>query len=197
MTTYAVNRKTKEHRIAKPGEAWRHPWQLLSADEDGWVEWFGGECPLPDGVPFEAKRRDGEVAARVDSWLHGYGWRDITAYRPILDADTKPEAPAWDGDCPPPVGCVCEGHVQDTARQWRWVAVEVLMQKENECAVHVPSMGVLRWCDEFRPIRSQEDRAVEEMAEAIEDCGAISMRQSTAMEVARAIYRAGYRKEEA
>lgn len=98
----------------------------------------------------------------------------------------------WNGEGLPPAGIECEGHVQDTARQWRWVAVEVLMRKEHECAVHVPSMGVLRWCDEFRPIRSAEDMAVEAMTEVMtQDRRGVGVRR-----FAELLYRAGYRKIE-
>ena len=197
---YAINKQTKEHvdvtdmsmpRVAQYLNI--DEWYLVGADADGWIPWHGGECPLPDFAQCMYRMRDGDTDASEGSilwWEFEHDDTDIIAYRPILN--TEPKEPEWDGDCPPPVGCVCEGHVQDTARQWRWVAVEVLMQKEYECAVHVPSMGVLRWCDEFRPIRTPAQRAEDEaVMEMVGIVGDFDHNEGAC----RALYRAGYRPQ--
>lgn len=88
---YLVNRETKEHRIASEQAveamtnhpAFNEEWKLVEADDEGWIPWSGGECPLPD---------DCKVAIILDERIcdqdrAGYwGWRDysLTAYRPIL-----------------------------------------------------------------------------------------------------------------
>lgn len=56
------------------------------ADNDGWIEWAGGECPIPDDAEHEVKFRDGGKArdhgAAMDwRWTHDGYPGDIIAYR--------------------------------------------------------------------------------------------------------------------
>ena len=67
-----------------------HPaWPASASDitpSDGWIEWCGGECPIPDGVRFQMRWRDGHETAVLNNaarWV----WNnrgldvDIVAYR--------------------------------------------------------------------------------------------------------------------
>ena len=54
--------------------------------EPAWIPWGGGECPLPDGVEFEFKIRDGGMSGRVKhAPMYNWGCHnssgDIVAYR--------------------------------------------------------------------------------------------------------------------
>lgn len=55
--------------------------------EPAWIPWEGGECPLPDGVTFEFKRRDGLASKMINDgcfrWKHLAQPDDILAYRVI------------------------------------------------------------------------------------------------------------------
>jgi hypothetical protein len=56
--------------------------------EPAWIPWAGGECPLPDGVEFEFKRRDGLLSGKMRNdgcfrWKHLIQPDDIVAYRVI------------------------------------------------------------------------------------------------------------------
>jgi hypothetical protein len=42
------------------------------ADNDGWIEWAGGECPVEDGPTYELKFGDGETA--LDDDPGDYAW---------------------------------------------------------------------------------------------------------------------------
>ena len=71
----------------------------------------------------------------------------------------------------PPVGEIVEGYVQDSSRQWKWLEVEVLKQSEpkyKECAVYVVKHGILRWCDQFRPIQSEREKAIDAACEIVD-----------------------------
>lgn len=66
------------------------------ADEDGWIEWSGGECPVSEfeAVQVKYKIDDGSGMCGTDAgelhWLHeDAGW-DIIAYR-LHKPDVKPE----------------------------------------------------------------------------------------------------------
>lgn len=67
--------------------------------DDGWIEWHGGECPVPAGTLIDLRFRDGDVLERVMSyewrWCHE-GWdADIVAYRISKPAEPpKPDTSA-------------------------------------------------------------------------------------------------------
>ncbi len=76
-------------------------------DNDGWIEWKGGECPVAPETPVEIKYKWGNTppshwmrsgcAAVNYSWSHGWGVSDIIAYRIIeepKEEDKGIEAPS-------------------------------------------------------------------------------------------------------
>src|SRR5690554_4658177 len=120
---YAINKRTKEHRVIPLDDrigSWMPEWETVGADADGWIEWNGGECPLPDGVPHEVQIRDSRP--QTWRWDNGDSDGDIIAYRPILDADApaEPEAAEWDGEGLPTVGCECEVFED---QDWRYATI--------------------------------------------------------------------------
>lgn len=54
-------------------------------DDDGWIKWEGGECPVSELAEVVVKFRSGIVStafpARVAVWRHYYDRADILAYR--------------------------------------------------------------------------------------------------------------------
>lgn len=61
-------------------------------DADGWIEWGGGDCPVPKGTLVDVKHRDGEVYFNVlagipgcaEDWTHEHtNKRDIVRYRMV------------------------------------------------------------------------------------------------------------------
>lgn len=55
-------------------------------DADGWIEWKGGDCPIPDGTKHIVKFRCGEVSSIDDTteswgWGAGNGSHNIIAYK--------------------------------------------------------------------------------------------------------------------
>lgn len=97
----------------------------LAAKNDGWIEWCGGECPVPRDTLVEVKFPDG-MTSRDAKPAGGYRWTlrncvtDIAAYRlhkPQEAAHDKVDdeadlnecigqgaAPVWNGEGLPPVG---------------------------------------------------------------------------------------------
>ena len=65
------------------------------ADEDGWIPWSGGECPIPEGMAFDLRFRDGaKLIAASSTWsATDWGWSldsrpyDIIAYRIVKESD--------------------------------------------------------------------------------------------------------------
>lgn len=64
--------------------------------DDGWIEWNGGEQPIPDGSIADVKYRDGKVQFAMEipygdgqheyiayNWKHKGMNGDIIAYRPV------------------------------------------------------------------------------------------------------------------
>jgi len=61
--------------------------------EDGWIEWPGGECPVPAHTPVEVRYRDGETelvyahepATGLNDWWKHEG---ETCYDPETEGET-------------------------------------------------------------------------------------------------------------
>lgn len=63
-------------------------------DNEGWIEWNGGEQPVEDNVRIEVKYKCGRSypgwvkngsIAKEFTWSHGWGISDIVAYRVLPD----------------------------------------------------------------------------------------------------------------
>lgn len=86
---YLVNRETKEHQIASEIAASsmeRYPsfaqyWKVVEADSEGWIEWSGGECPLPDDCQVETQKHNGKFFGA--GLAMNRAWECIAAYRPV------------------------------------------------------------------------------------------------------------------
>lgn len=56
-------------------------------ENDGWIEWRGGECPVPNSTVVQVKYRavydDDEQKASLCAWNHDGAYDDIIAYRVI------------------------------------------------------------------------------------------------------------------
>lgn len=100
----------------------------LAAKNDGWIEWGGGECPVPGDTEVLIKCKsegawDFRSKQRADgvSWTHDDSALDVIAYRlhqphevDQAKADDEADlnecigqgvAPVWNGEGLPPVGC--------------------------------------------------------------------------------------------
>lgn len=196
-TIYAINKRTKDHlRLSgnydvcapKGGE-----WRIVEADADGWILWGGGECPLPWDEAVEVKT-GGEVqdaAACGFNWTRTHGLGTVSAYRPILNDDQdEHEAPEWNGEGLPPVGCEC--YISENGE---CAPVTVVAHHNGGVVVRVKGLHRStaykhRWADGVFRFRSAEDRAVEEMFKEAQLAGCVNFTYG----MARALYRAGYRK---
>jgi hypothetical protein len=134
-------------------------------------------------------------------------WRDTLERRPEpitppthlnMRCIVKPiERKEWNGpeDGLPPVGTVCE-----VETSFHKVTVEIKLY-DGDSVVYRPTIGSLyaeRISDcTFRPIRTEEDKAVECMMEVIaEEFNKSGDEWAGTEDIAKAIYAAGYRKQE-
>ena len=134
------------------------------------------EGPIPKDSLFDIKLRDGTASLKIRAAWWGQSGEDddVIAYRPILDTNpSEPEAPEWRGEGLPPVGTVCE--VMHCEKWRRCKIIAHLKQRAGMVAVFTIDIGdgskmldaFVAEC--FRPLRSDEDKAVEEMARIIAD----------------------------
>lgn len=177
---YAVNKWTKEHIFVKTDGSIPSlcditmEWRTVEADADGWIEWSGGECPLPDNHPYEAKCKTGRAVEdgrfkdpqNNRAWDHYWGIQEgcykIIAYRPIIDHPASEEPKEWRGpqDGTPPIGIEVEIRRNDD--DWQ----RAIVVGHHGCRV-----VVALWGDEIkydwavgagvRPIRTDRDRWIE------------------------------------
>lgn len=173
------------------------PESETKADDDGWIDWAGGECPLENGTIIDAKDRDGymhfgEVIGATNNvddifWQRGvcsYPCNEIIAYRlhkpqEATEADGEADlnecigqttAPVWSGGGLPPVGCECEVSV-DGGRSW--CTYRAINEKNGARLIEIGNFTEEfqnnNWI--FRPIRSQAERKREEAVQALCDAG--------------------------
>ena len=89
----------------------------------------------------------------------------------------------------PPVGCECEA-----MRDGEWVAVEVLRHRVNNVGVNVAavmdctSFNVF-WATDFRPLRTEREKAIDDMLLAIDH-----IKEGNFETFISALYDAGYRR---
>ncbi len=61
--------------------------ETITAGDDGWIEWNGGECPIPSGMPVDVVFRDNSSMelwfANSVAWHHSGGAKDIIKYRVV------------------------------------------------------------------------------------------------------------------
>lgn len=133
------------------------------------------EVYLSDGIPYAGKVTKAQWQAAVDA----------------LNA---PKIYEWSGEGLPPIGTVCE--CADIAGNL-WVEAKIHAHVDTR-AIGAERDGTLHWFCHFRPIRTPEQIAAELEAAAIKDIAlATGLRAGAGqLEVARAIYAAGYRKFE-
>lgn len=67
-----------------------------------WIEWHGGQCPLPAGTQFEYRLRNGGTGEPLWNptawnWGHDGGEYDIVAYRSLSPPEIDREASLYGG----------------------------------------------------------------------------------------------------
>ena len=172
---YAVNKRTKEHILhgapSLADVACCPGWDYIQADADGWIEWNGGECPLPDDKPYKTKHKSGDVftGSRPQTFsAHWMGYADpVIAYRPIIDQPTNDEPKGWDGVGLPPVGEKILVRKNDND----WLTVEVVAHDDGGVIYRDPATTDhgYKWAiaGGIRPLPSHRDQWVEAARKAI------------------------------
>lgn len=147
------------------------------ARELGWCNGYkwGVEYPANGNRPDLADDVKVHVTGKIDSndlHVESAIWENVKKFR-IVDGrykpkpTSKPEVDNWyERSELPPVGEVREGYINHGT--WRWARVEILKQHPRECAVEALDLGVLKWCDKFRPIQSHRDKVLASAEHAIE-----------------------------
>lgn len=175
----------------------------LAAENDGWIEWGGGECPVDNATKVDIKFRTGGIVSGVEAgeyyWPktgHEYA---IIAYR--LRQPQESEQPetseedlnecigqalstAGSGRWLPSAGCECEYQYKVHGSEWC----------SFEC-VAVDGNAVFGWSNNtptalqlnthnFRPLCTEAERAIDEMVRL----------SGLSIGAAKILYDAGYRK---
>lgn len=155
-------------------------------------DWLNWECVTHYRPILEAK---------PEAPMPEQGTDATTPRRPFLDSgrlrerfgpfDVSP--PTWGGEGLPPVGCECE--VMYCEKWQRCEIIAHFKQRASMVAAFTVDVGDgakmfdAFVSDCFRPIRSEEDKAVEEMEKVFREAESANLRG-----LMRALYRAGYRK---
>lgn len=161
----------------------------LAAKNDGWIEWGGGECPVPGDTEVLVKCKsegawDYRCKQRADevSWTHDDSMLDIIAYR--LHHPQEAEQPEeseedlnecigqapvteWNGEGLPPVGMEIEYKFAKANYRTDFSRGKVLAYgMRNVFMEHWASKNeFIQPLDkiEFRPLRTEAEQGVDEM----------------------------------
>lgn len=147
--------------------------------DNNWIEWKGGECPVPAGTLVDLRYRNNYYEDRIavpaltfgnmsdeEFWQHeNYAHEcDIIAWRLH-----QPEQAAWNGEGLPPVGTECElaKHLHNAGTK-----VRVLCHDEGAAVCRIIDGDKSHdLCQlqafEISPIRTEAERKREEAIEAI------------------------------
>ena len=158
------------------------------AASGGWIEWGGGECPVKSDSIVGVRFRSGEEVKAIQAyhwhWKHDGSHSDIIAYRlhkpeinslandDRLEQDLNEcigqdvDMPEWSGDGVPPIGCACE--MKDS--KGAWLPVEIIAKNDVFTFGWSYDYRIVIFgdkADEFRPLRTEEEKAREIAVEAI------------------------------
>ena len=176
------------------GTPW--PWEITDDDGElnGWIQWDGGGCPVDSDAIVEVKFRNpsrnkfNNDRAGDFTWSHDGLDGDIIAYR--LQQPTKSEQvradaaeaddeadlnecigqdvdiQEWNGEGLPPVGTVCMANL---ANGWTDVKVAYIGEEGGcrEALVFEIKSTKPAWADEFRPLRTEAERARDKLAASL------------------------------
>lgn len=105
------------------------------------------------------------------------------------------DIPEWNGEGLPPVGLICEGRFpRHPGISFEWQECLVLYVFERECAVKSKSTSTLHYCDEFRPLRTEAEKAREADIKAMLRV-VTNYNKTDVIHAIEQLYDAGYRKE--
>lgn len=174
----------------------RSQYESALAKNDGWIEWGGGNRPVDGEAYVDVKLRGGHVVTkrRADTlyWNHytTNGDGEIMSYRLHRDINSHSNDeqleqdlnecigqdvdPAWNGEGLPPVGTICEAKVPRPITGCEWREVKVVESgipgAEKEALVYDLETTSPSWADEFRPLRTEAERAREDAETAMRTC---------------------------
>lgn len=170
----------------------------------GWIGIGGGEWELLDKGEILGDWRD-TLEKRPEANLYYGTGEELDAAinraieKTVKDKKVKPltrKAPEWNGKDLPPVGTACEACLDGV-----WISCEILKhgsihQEPGVAAIRDIKDDRLYWLDDFRPIPSEEDLAVEAFIKEYDDF--TDNRQTwTTEEIAdHFVNDLGYRKQE-
>lgn len=79
--------------------------------------------------------------------------------------------PEWNGEGLPPVGTICQAKVPRSITGWEWRKVKVVESgipgAEKEMLVYDLETTIPAWTDEFRPLRTEAEKAREKLAASL------------------------------
>ena len=158
----------------------------------------------PEGATHKDPDTDCFYKIVKDVWHLIYGDGESFVSASIYNGETKPsdliERPnkqeAWGGEGLPPVGTVCDMHIDDFG--WITGTVVVHIDLDEPTAVAHNGEEVFHGnASDFRPIKTSDQVAAEEREKAISDMMEVTSDGISCIgqDDALALYKAGYRKQ--
>lgn len=199
---YAVNKRTKEHRILNDARDSNMLHEvIIKADADGWIECDGEHRPIDANQEIQWKGSNGFVSGVIPAncvfWGEN-GADKITAYRPILNAEETEMKQEWSGVGFPSAGVECEALILADSVHKDWVSgvSEGMLRLpcgRFGCVFKTKTARYMVGAQvEFRPIKTDRERWIEAALKALKPTmGRFAEEESGIVEM---IYDAGLAK---
>lgn len=171
-------------------------------------EWYGDNDRPPVHVDQDCFAHSGIGVGTGNSGEVLGDWRDTLEKRAEMPSGinivrehediqpSKPQDNSWHerGELPP-VGTVCE-----VMRNMEWAAAEILKTRVNSSGMEVVAAMDVNdftafWSADFRPLRTEREKAIDEMVSVIKESIATTETTGPHKIYATALYEAGYRKQ--
>tara|TARA_R110000824_G_scaffold220201_4_gene407292 strand:+ start:319 stop:840 length:522 start_codon:yes stop_codon:yes gene_type:complete len=136
-------------------------WEYAPTDTAVWIQ----DNDTVNGSDFSGWFND--VNDKGQYYECGSGSYVRTRNDDMFSVHHRPEQPTKAEEWVPVVGEECEGLLMDKANNSSWVAVKLLYNFDGEWAIQKVEAGTLAYCDQFRPLKTAEEKKREEFIECV------------------------------
>lgn len=124
-----------------------------------------------DIIAYRLQQPTKSEQVRADAWRSYAGITENDEEADLNECIGQNVAVEWDGEGLPPVGTICEAKIPRSITGWEWREVKVVESgipgAEKEALVYDLETTFPSWADEFRPLRTEAEKAREKLAASL------------------------------
>lgn len=125
-----------------------------------------------DIIAYRLQKQTKSEQVRADAWRSYAGITENDEEADLNECIGQDvDMPEWNGEGLPPVGTICQAKVPRSITGWEWRRVKVVESgipgAEKEVLVYDLETTLPAWTDEFRPLRTEAEKAREKLAASL------------------------------